>query len=135
MLALAAPLMLGASEPASLDVSITGLRNETGSVRLCLTRDPHYFPDCSADPDKHALTVPAGSAAHFAALASGTYALSVFHDENGNARLDTFLAIPREGFGFSQNPPLRFGPPAFSAARFEIQSGEVRQTIRLRYIL
>lgn len=135
MLAMGAPLMLGAAEPASLDVAVTGLRSQAGLVRLCLTRDPHYFPDCSADPDKHALSVPAGGAAHFSALASGSYALSVFHDENGNARLDTFLAIPREGFGFSQNPAVRFGPPPFSAVRFEVQSGEARQTVRIRYIL
>ena len=54
------------------------------------------------------------------ALPRGDYALAVIHDENGNARLDTIAGIPREGFGFSRNPPIRFGPPRFAAARFDL---------------
>ena len=51
-----------------------------------------------------------------AGLGRGDYAVSVIHDENNNAKLDTFAGIPREGFGFSRNPAIRFGPPKFSAA-------------------
>ena len=68
-------------------------------------------------------------------LASGAYAVSLFHDENGNGRLDTILGIPREGFGFSRNPPIRFGPPRFDAARFAVTSGEAAQQVRLKYLL
>jgi uncharacterized protein (DUF2141 family) len=45
------------------------------------------------------------------------------------------LGIPREGFGFSQNPVVRFGPPRFDQVRFQISSGISRQTLRLQYLL
>lgn len=71
----------------------------------------------------------------FEGLPSGTYAVSLFHDENANGRLDTVLGIPREGFGFSRNPPIRFGPPRFSAARFALTSGDSVERVRLKYLL
>jgi len=59
----------------------------------------------------------------------------VIHDENGNAKLDTLAGIPREGFGFSRNPAIRFGPPRFAAARFAVGGDANQQQIRMRYIL
>lgn len=82
-------------------------------------------------------SLPAGQAAaiRLSGLAPGTYALSVIHDENANGRLDRFMAIPREGFGFSRNPRIRMGPPRFEEVRFEVGAGRVRQAVRLRYLL
>ena len=42
--------------------------------------------------------------------------------------------FPREGFGFSRNPAVRFGPPRFSAAQFTLASDAETQQIRMRYI-
>ena len=56
------------------------------------------------------------------------------HDANGNARLDTFVGIPREGFGFSNNPAIGFGAPRFAAARFALER-DAAETIRMRYLL
>lgn len=67
-------------------------------------------------------------------LATGDYAVAAIHDENGNGRLDKRLVILREGFGFSRNPPIRFGPPAFADARFGLTPGSASQTIRMKYI-
>lgn len=48
------------------------------------------------------------------------YAIAVMHDEDGDKKLKTnFLGIPQEGFGFSNNPKVLFGAPAFSRAEFE----------------
>jgi len=61
--------------------------------------------------------------------------VAVIHDENSNSKLDTFAGIPREGFGFSRNPAIAFGPPRFTAARFTLDSDAEAQQIRMRYIL
>ena len=45
------------------------------------------------------------------------------------------LGIPREGFGFSNNPGLRFGPPRFESVLVDLGPEHARQTIRLRYLL
>jgi uncharacterized protein (DUF2141 family) len=49
--------------------------------------------------------------------------------------MDFFMAIPREGVGFSRNPALRFGPPAFKSAVFPVAGAPVTQTISLKYFL
>ena len=80
--------------------------------------------------------MPAGThALRFDGLPRGGYAIAIIHDENGNAKLDTFAGIPREGFGFSQNPAIRFGAPRFAAARFTIDGDAAMQQVRMRYIL
>jgi uncharacterized protein (DUF2141 family) len=106
-------------------------------VHACLTRDQAHFPDCKADPRAFRLSAPAGEAGqlHFRDLPSGTYAVAVVHDENANGRLDTFAKIPREGYGFSRNAPVRFGPPEFGEASFRLTPGRNIQVIRVRYIL
>ena len=56
---------------------------------------------------------------------SGEYAISIIHDKNSNGRLDTnFIGIPKEPFGFSNNPKLRLGPPSFSDVKFAYNGGE-----------
>ncbi len=54
-------------------------------------------------------------------LPAGTYAISVFHDENNNEKLDTNgIGIPKEDYGFSNNPNSMFGPPSFKKASFKL---------------
>jgi uncharacterized protein (DUF2141 family) len=121
---------------ASLDVAITGLRSAKGVLQVCLTRDPGDFPDCRAGGPAIKRTVSA-AAPHlrFETLPAGDYAVAVIHDANANAKLDTMLGIPKEGFGFSRNPRIGFGPPRFSAARFRVSEGAETQQVRIRYLL
>lgn len=135
---LAAPLLLAVAPPTSdVTVTVDGLRSDRGVVRVCLTRDPKAFPDCRADPDARRLTLTVAEAARivFADVAPGRYAVALLHDENDNGRADTTLMVPREGFGFSRNPAIRFGPPRFARAAFEVGHGRVVQAIRMRYLL
>jgi uncharacterized protein (DUF2141 family) len=128
-------LLAGNAAPATLDVEVAGLRSHNGVIRLCLTRDASHFPACDRDPHAQTLTAPAGNPLHLAGLPSGDYAIALFHDENGNGKLDRRLGIPSEGVGFSRNPRLMFGPPRFDAAAFPLPSGESEQTVKLRYFL
>jgi uncharacterized protein (DUF2141 family) len=127
----------GAAPPAELEIRVEQLRSARGAVRLCLTREADRFPDCKADPRaiRHNGRADAAGSIMLHAVPPGSYALSVIHDENGNGRLDTFAGIPREGFGFSRNPAVRFGPPRFGDARFAVANGANLQTIRVRYLL
>ncbi|MBB3473726.1 MULTISPECIES: DUF2141 domain-containing protein [unclassified Sphingomonas] len=120
----------------SLDVSIAQMRSAKGMIRVCLTADPANFPRCVDDRDAVTRSIPAGQhSLRFAALPRGDYAVAVIHDENGNAKLDTFAGIPKEGFGFSNNPAIRFGPPRFKAARFTLASDAEAQQVKMHYIL
>lgn len=120
----------------SLDVEVGNLRSARGMLRLCMTPVPGNFPDCRDGGNAITRTVPA-TAARFRidGLPPGEYAVAIIHDENGNAKLDTVLGIPREGFGFSRNPAIGFGPPRFSSARFGLAAGTEVQQVRIRYLL
>ena len=118
-----------------LDVSVANLRSAKGLLRVCLTADPANFPTCVDDRDATTRSVPAGTRSlHFAGLPHGSYAVAVIHDENGNAKLDTVAGIPREGFGFSRNPRILFGPPRFSTARFDLTGDASMQQVKMHYI-
>jgi uncharacterized protein (DUF2141 family) len=45
------------------------------------------------------------------------------------------LGIPREGFGFSRNPVVRFGAPRFNNVSMQLGPGYTRIRIRLQYLL
>jgi len=129
-------LLPGAAPLASLDVEITGLRSAKGVIQLCLTADALAFPDCKTGGNGIKRTLSAAvPRIRFEGLAPGDYAVAVIHDANANAKLDTTLGIPREGFGFSRNPAIGFGPPRFSAARFAVAAGGEIQQVRMRYLL
>lgn len=139
LLLCAAPLLAASNPPEATDlvVNIDGLRNGKGEVRLCLTQDGADFLDCRKHDDAVTREFPASAAGpiEFRGLPTGEWYLLVLHDENGNAKLDKMLGIPREGFGFSNNPKLRMGPPKARDVRFSLAGGEARQHVKLRYLL
>jgi uncharacterized protein (DUF2141 family) len=134
-------LTIGAGLPprgAELDIAVTGLRNAKGAVMLCLTRRPDaLYLRCDQDPARISRIVAAAEAGaiHIEGVAPGDYGLLVIHDENRNGRLDKMLGLPREGFGFSRNPAIRFGPPRYGDVRFTVAAGRSRQAVKLRYLL
>jgi uncharacterized protein (DUF2141 family) len=78
-------------------------------------------------------TVPADGTVRFELrLPPGRYGVSVFHDRNGNRKLDTnFLGIPTESSGSSRDAPARLGPPKFKDAVVTIGTDPVALSIRL----
>lgn len=136
-LAVAAMALLPGAMPVSdLSLDVAKLRSTRGMIRVCLTADPSNFPKCTDDKRAVTRSVPATShAISFDGLPRGDYAIAVIHDENGNGKLDTFAGIPKEGFGFSRNPIITFGPPSFSAARFTVAGDADAQQVKMLYLL
>lgn len=61
----------------------------------------------------------------FTDLPKGTYAVSIFHDENDNGKLDSnFLGIPKEDYGCSNNAKGFMGPPKWNDAKFELRENK-----------
>ena len=70
----------------------------------------------------------------FKDLPNGQYGISHIHDENGNGELDTnFIRMPKEGFGFSNDPKGKMGPPDFEEWLFTV-SGDTEIQITTRYL-
>lgn len=69
----------------------------------------------------------------FGALPPGQYAVRVFHDLNGNGKLDMNpFGVPIEPFAFSNNAVPNGAPPQWDAASFEVKKGPNRQEIALQ---
>ena len=133
---LALPLLGAAPVTADLTIKLDRLRNARGLIHACLTAKPAHFPACEKDPGAVTGTAPASvQAIRIAGMAPGKYAVAVVHDENSNRKLDKMMGIPREGFGFSRSPVIRFGPPRFEQVSINVRPGLTQQTVRMQYIL
>lgn len=136
-LAAGVPQAPAATAGTTVEVTVTSLRSTKGKVVACLTSHAQDFPKC-AGADVQEIRVAADSTElHFAfsGVAPGRYAIALLHDENGNGKMDkSMLLIPREGYGFSRDAPVRMAPPKFDAAAFDVNGQTVRQVIRMRYM-
>lgn len=125
-----------AASPArgEVQVTITGLRNGKGMLRACITSQPRSFPDCKGALRTLSAAATNGAVLTFGNLPSGRYAISILHDENGDGRMNKRLILPKEGFGFSRNAPVRFGPPSFDSAAIDVGQAPLKATITVRYM-
>lgn len=112
----------------SLTVALSGLGNTNGQVCVSLFDSSGGFPDDSEAVVTERCVPADGSAEEttaeleqadlvmvFPNLVSGTYAVSVLHDENSDQQLNQgAFGIPTEGFGFSRNPTIGTSVPEFS---------------------
>jgi uncharacterized protein (DUF2141 family) len=116
-------------------VTVGNLRNTQGLVGVALFDTKQGFPD-KTEKAIEGHSVPAGDhcVVEFANVPFGTYAVSVLHDENSNGRMDkNFIGIPREGFGTSNNPKIRRGPPSFAESSFSLENNELAMKIDMNY--
>jgi uncharacterized protein (DUF2141 family) len=64
----------------------------------------------------------------------GTYAIAVYHDENGNGKFDrSWTGLPTEGFGVSNNPTPMLRAPTLDESAIQVGSGHKVVNIDLRY--
>ncbi len=119
---------------ASLDVLVTGLKNQAGYVHIALFDKPDHFPYRKGILLDEIVSIKDLKALHrFKNLPPGDYGIAVFHDENNNDEFDQGLfGIPLEDYGFSNNAPVFFGPPSFEAAKFTVTAPLTTAEIDLR---
>ena len=87
--------------------------------------DPSHFTQ--ADPAGGTVTVS------FEGLEPGSYAIRLYHDENGDQQFNmNFMGVPTEGYGFSNNPFPRFRGARWDEAVFTVEAGGTHaETIEL----
>jgi len=115
----------------TLTIRITDLKKNKGFVMVALFNKESKFLK-TFDITKRKKVTEKEDVIVFKALPFGTYAVSVFQDINGNNSLDgNFLGIPKEPYGFSNNPSTMFGPPKFKKASFSLKAKHKQITIKL----
>lgn len=113
----------------TLKVEITGLRNNNGNLLFELF-----------DQNQKSLKVGTEIISNNKCVIvmdnvkPGKYGFNYIHDENKNRKLDTkMLIIPKEGYGYSNNPEANFGPPAFKKWIFEVKEN-TKLNLKITYL-
>lgn len=121
----------------SISIRIDNIRNTEGILGIALFSSKAGFPDQTEKAFALA-SVETGESLREVVIENipyGIYALSVLHDENGNRKMDkTWIGKPKEGFGTSNNPKIRFGPPEFDESGFVLDRETVNMTIDIKYL-
>lgn len=132
------PLLEAQSTTATLSVHVIAARNAKGKIRAALFRGAEGFPnDASRAIQTQAADIDRQTSSAqivFTGLPAGVYAVSVFHDENMNQKLDkNLVGVPKEGYGASNNPKKKMGPPSFAETKFQLSATEQALEIKLMY--
>lgn len=109
------------ADDIALNVRVDNVRPEQGAVRVAMFTEQAWLGE-AVDAEE----TPSSSASVTLALtapASGRYGLAAYQDLNSDGRLNrNAVGIPSEPYAFSNNAPIQFGPPNFSAAALEINA-------------
>ncbi len=119
----------------TLQIHITGFRNNKGTAGGLVFNSFVGWPDDRSKAIvQGGFPIAASQATQTFQVPPGRYAVVVIHDENSNMKLDrNFFGIPKEGFGFSNNPRVIFSAPSFQAAEMPVACPSTQIEIRLIY--
>jgi uncharacterized protein (DUF2141 family) len=120
---------LAAAGATDLTVTINGTRNATGSIAAGIFNSETSFPKAPQAFAAFRIKAQQGTVSFTVHnLPPGKYAVTSYHDENDNGKLDTDVTgLPTEGYGVSNDAREIFGPPQFAKASFEL--GDQSKTI------
>jgi len=119
----------------TLTVHIDGFRNQKGDAGLSIFNSADGWPENNDKALQHGGHPFTGTATTITLqVPPGRYALVALHDENSNHKLDrNMFGIPKEGFGFSNNPKVVLSAPSFYTAAIPVACPTTETTIHLIY--
>lgn len=111
---------LMSAQSLKLTVAVSGIKNNEGTLKVGLYNSEKAFlktayQSFSSEIKNNKAIIT------FTNLPAGEYAVSVFHDENNNQKLDkNIMGIPSEDYAASNNAKGFMGPPTYTDAKFAI---------------
>lgn len=106
----------------NITVNISGLDSNKGKVLIALYNEKGQFLKKGFRGGMTQITDKKISYV-FEEIPKGEYAVSFFHDENDNNKMDTnFFGIPKEDYGCSNNATGFMGPPKYDDAKFILET-------------
>ena len=121
------------ADRGNLTVELTGMASDSGSVAYAMWSGPQGWLVDGAVREGRVAIEQGSSMLLIEDLPYGEYAISAYHDQNDNGKLDTGLfRIPKEPIGTSNDAKIRFGPPKYKDARFRLDEPGLSITIQIR---
>jgi uncharacterized protein (DUF2141 family) len=126
---------LTAAHSADLTVTVSGIRNASGSVSAGIFNSEASFAKASQALASFRIKATPGNVGFTVHdLPPGQYAVTAYHDENGNGTLDFDpTGIPTEGYGVSNDAREPLAPPRFAKAAFELRDQNKSVIINIGY--
>ncbi len=116
---------------ADLTVTVSGVTEAKGAIMLALYDKASDF----LSKPLHITTVPATVGANTVIIKDvppGTYAMSGFHDVNGNGQFDMNQGMPGEPYLFGNDALGPNGPPSFEKASMALPAAGAATSVTLR---
>jgi len=118
-------------ESSKISVKIENIKTNDGSVLFGLYTQSTFM---KAKPEFMAKSEVVDGVAQITIenVPKGTYAISCFHDMNGNDQMDFEPSgMPKERYGISNNAVNMYGPPEWEEAKFEVADNDIDMNIKL----
>ncbi len=113
-----------AQEHYNITIIVEDLDSNKGKVFLALYNTETDFLGKAFEATKTSISDNQCSIT-FENIPRGIYAISIFHDENENGKLDSnFFGIPEEDYGCSNNAKGFMGPPKWNDAKFQLKENK-----------
>lgn len=126
---LAAP---GLAPAADLAIHVDDVKGTAGVVMIAVFNSAQTFLKTPVAATG-APAAAAGSAIVIKDLPAGDYAFAVYHDTNGNGKMDrNSFGIPTEDYAFSNNALGTMGPPSFDSARITVPAAGATVRVSLK---
>ena len=105
-------------------VSVENLSPEEGKVYFVLFNEDNFLKKAPIQGEVSEIKEGVAQIT-FSEVPSGTYAVTAYHDKNGNQQMDfESNGIPKENYGVSNNQMNLYGPPLWEDAKFEFDGSE-----------
>ena len=120
---------------SSLSLNIDELRSDRGAVHVAVYDREDSFAKSLKPYRLRIYKVPADRklVIRLDSIPPGRYALAAYHDENGNGNLDkNMLGIPKEPYGFSNNPRAKWSAPKYEEVSFALNGQPARLSVSVK---
>ncbi|MRX06383.1 DUF2141 domain-containing protein [Pseudoduganella sp. FT25W] len=117
---------------ADLIIHVDGVASAEGDVKVAIYNSAGTF----LGKPLRGVAAPAQAGAvelKVTGLPAGEYAFAVYHDANGNDKMDrNMVGMPTEDYAFSNNAMGKKGAPRFEDARIVLPESGATATVNLR---
>lgn len=117
------------ADEANFELTVSGIKEDTGDIVIDIYNNATTWLGKEKTDIYKRVTIPVkkylkdGSVSTSISLPSGEYAISTFHDTDGDGIMKTnFIGMPKDASGMSNNYKPA-GRPKYERAKFEINTG------------
>lgn len=123
----------GGNDQGTITIKVSNIQVKEGAIHLAVYKDAETFLSDTFFLSKKAEVTNDGELIIVLDnVPFGEYAISFFHDENNNDKMDKYMGlIPKEPYGFSNNARGTMGPPSYDDAKFTLNKKEIEMVLTI----